>query len=52
MRRDFCIAILPECKIVSESLSYDGMDDWDARFYFEEKMSEVIQKVVEALFSI
>ena len=47
-RRDFCIAILPECKKVKESLSYDGMDDYEARFYFEEKMSEVIQKAVDA----
>jgi len=28
----------------AQILSYEGMDDWDTRFYFEEKMSEVIQK--------
>ena len=47
IHRDFCIAILPECTKVNESLSYDGMDDYEARFYFEEKMSEVIQKAVD-----
>jgi hypothetical protein len=41
-RRDFCISILPECRKVSESLNYDGMDEWEAYDYFEEKMGEVI----------
>jgi hypothetical protein len=42
-RRDFCFAIFPECQKISDSLSYDGMDEWEARFHFEEKMAEVIQ---------
>ena len=46
-RRDFCISILPECKKVSESLNDNGMDDWEARYHFEEKMSEVIQKAID-----
>ena len=48
IRRDFCIAILPECKKIGESLSYEGMEDDEAYYYFEEKMSEIIQKAVDA----
>ena len=42
IRRDFCIAILPECQKVSDNLSYADMEDWEAYYYFEGKMAEVI----------
>jgi len=43
-RRDFCIAILPECEKISKNLLYEGKEDWEVYYYFEEKMSEIIQK--------
>ena len=43
-RRDFCIAILPECQKIRDSLSYEDMEDWEAYFHFEEKMAEAIQR--------
>lgn len=48
IRRDFCIAILPECTKVKNSLSYEGMEECDAYYYFEGKMEEVIQRYVDA----
>ena len=45
-RRDFCIAILPECRKTAERLSYEDMDEWEARYRFEEKMTEIIQNQI------
>jgi hypothetical protein len=49
IRRDFCISILPECRKISDSLSYEGMEDWDAYYHFEGKMAEVIQRRISPL---
>ena len=42
-RRNFCIEILSECQKVSDSLAYEGMEDWEAYFYFESEIAKVIQ---------
>ena len=41
-RRDFCLAILPECQKAYNSLSFDGLEDWEARYKLEEKIAEII----------
>jgi hypothetical protein len=45
-RRDFCISILPECQKASLNLSCEGMEEWEARFHFEERMSGIIQNAI------
>jgi hypothetical protein len=48
-RREFCISILSECWKVSDSLSYEGMEDGEAYYYFEGKMEEMIHKNISQL---
>ena len=48
-RWDFCLAILPDCQKAYDNLSFDGMEDWQARYLLEEILNLTLIKSAKKL---